>query len=171
MYKKFALILAVLFAVVSISACGESKPKVPFAEDKPVAGATFTPEPTPPAVDAEPAPVVKTTGPPIEIDPSNGNPWWNFVSGDFKVNAQVNDGVIVVYMGSSTSQGRYWQGTFDESKIDKNGESVTSIANKKVLSHSLFGSTEDTLKFSFKDDYLVFDVCAQGTCKTVHLLH
>jgi len=92
---------------------------------------------------------------------------WSYDSEGFSFSGEVVGDEITLNLIAQDSTGLYWTGTFASEATD--GEVITSDADTDALAVSLFGSSDPTKDFTFKDGKLTFEFTIMGTTSTVAL--
>lgn len=161
--KRFVLFILCAVFLVSLAACGNSKPSptaAPTAEPVPAQTPVPTPEPTPqPTPEPTPEPIPVLTG---EWEQTNKN------SEESYQIATITDTTIEVYWKTPDMKALYWAGTF--SPPTAGGDySWTSVADKERNDMSIMAATADTKEFTYSHGELSYDVQAMGVTVTVRM--
>ena len=88
------------------------------------------------------------------------------------MNAEISPGSIQVNMTMRDTHGIYWMGSFNTYHHTSETFRVTSMVDpdgKKILDKSLFGSSETTKNFSYKNGVLTFKFTMLGMSADIHL--
>lgn len=66
-----------------------------------------------------------------------------------------NNRIIIQWSPDETSQGLYWDGSFDATMLEE-GQTITSKGNREELDRSMYGSLDETKAFEIKNGEIHF---------------
>lgn len=104
-----------------------------------------------------------------KIEPIVLDGTWLSTDKDIVMSAEVVDETIKIFWQAEDVKGLYWAGDFDTPTSVKDGELISSTADRAELDMSIFGSGAKSKTFKYDDNQLSFDFEAMGVSKTIHL--